>query len=141
MERTQFTFYRSFWVAMRSLPKRDRLPFIEAICAYVFEGETRELSGGAAAAFFLVSPVLNTACKRAESGKQNANKPKTNRKQTEDKMETKRKPGLNEGENEIEKEIEKEDECPPPDPPQEGGRRSRRGGNIFAEMLREGVEG
>lgn len=131
MERTQFTFYRSFWVAMQSLPKRDRLPFIEAVCAYVFEGETRELSGGAAAAFFLVSPVLNTACKRAENGKQGGSKPKANRKPDQSEKEK---------EDEREKEKEKENDCSPPDPPHEGGRRPRRGGNIFAELLREGVD-
>lgn len=127
MERNQFTFYRSFWIAMKSLPKKDRLPLIDAICAYVFDGEVRELSGGAAAAFFLISPVLNTAAKRAESGKQGGSKIQANGKPDESKNE-------NERENKI------EDECPPPSPPPGGGRPSRRRGqegNVFAEMLRE----
>lgn len=132
MGRTQFTFYRSFWTAMQSLPKRDRLPFIEAVCAYVFEGETRQLSGGAAAAFFLVSPVLNTACKRSECGKLGGSKPKANRKPGPSEKEK-------EGEKEGEKEKEKENECYPLSPPERGAVR-RRGGNVFAEMLREGVE-
>ena len=38
MERDQFTFYRSFWEALKVLPKKDQLPFVTAICTYVFEG-------------------------------------------------------------------------------------------------------
>lgn len=140
MERAQFTFYRSFWVAMESLPKRDRLPFIEAVCAYVFEGETRELTGGAAAAFFLVSPVLNTSFKRAEVGKRGGSKAEANSKQSESKPEAKGKQTVSEKEKEGE--GEKENDSSPPCPPQEGGaRRSRRrSGNVFADMLREEVE-
>ena len=33
MAREQFTFYRSFWEAMKALPQRDQLPFIKAVCA------------------------------------------------------------------------------------------------------------
>ena len=32
MERDQFTFYRSFWEALKVLPKKDQLPFVTAIC-------------------------------------------------------------------------------------------------------------
>lgn len=131
MERTQFTFYRSFWVAMRSLPKRDRLPFIEGVFSYIFEGTLPELSGGAAAVFTVVQPVLEASNRKAESGKQGGSKPQANEKQTASKDKDKDK----------DKDKNKnKDKCPPPDPPQEGGRRPRRGGNIFAEMLREGVE-
>ena len=49
MERKQFTFYRSFWEACIALPKKDRLAFLTAVCAYAFEErETAALPGAAA---------------------------------------------------------------------------------------------
>ena len=39
MDRGQFTFYRSFWDAVKGLPKKDRLPILEAIISYALDGE------------------------------------------------------------------------------------------------------
>lgn len=133
MGRTQFTFYRSFWTAMQSLPKKDRLPFIEAVLTYIFDGTLPELSGGAAAVFSVVRPVLEASNRKAEGGMHGRNIPKRSGKDPENKNKDKYK------DKEKDKDKNK-DKCPPPDPPHEGGTRPRRGGNVFAEMLREGVD-
>ena len=93
---------------MKELPKKDQLPFIMAVCSYVFEEESKPLTGGAYAAFLLVKPILDKASKKAASGKQGGSKPKANRKQTESNKE---------GEIEKEVEIEIDDEYNnPPNP-------------------------
>lgn len=80
MQRKQFTFYRSFWDAMRNLPKREQLLFIRALCAYALDGEESTLSGSAAAsAFCVVQPILDTGRRKAELAIANESK----RKQTE----------------------------------------------------------
>ena len=101
MERDQFTFYRSFWEALKVLPKKDQLPFVTAICTYVFEGESKPLTGQASASFLLVKPILDKASKKAANGKRGGSKPKANRKQTESNIE---------GEIEVEGEVEREKE-------------------------------
>ena len=101
MERDQFTFYRSFWEALKALPKKDQLPFVTAICTYVFEGESKPLTGQASASFLLVKPILDKASKKAANGKRGGIKPKANRKQTESNIE---------GEIEVEGEVEREEE-------------------------------
>lgn len=114
MKRDQFTFYRSFWEALKALPKKDQLPFVMAVCAYAFEEESKPLTGSASAAFLLVRPILDKASKKAVNGKLGGSKPKANGKQTGIKKE-------GEGEIEIEKEGEVENECysPTPLPPTE----------------------
>ena len=103
--RKQFTFYRSFWEAVQTLPKKDRLPVLEAIISYALDGTVPQgLTTGQSAFFLLVKPNLDAARRKAESGKQggskkkaNASKTQANSKQTESKKE-----------NEIENEIENE---------------------------------
>ena len=127
MEREQFTFYRSFWEAMKALPKKDQFPFVMAVCSYALDGESKPLTGAPYASFLLVKPVLDKASKRASNGKQGGSKPKANRKQTESKTEANEKQteSQKEGEKEREKEKEKEVEVevegdtphiPPPPP-------------------------
>lgn len=102
-ERKQFTFYRSFWEAVKTLPKKDRLPVLEAIISYALDGEDpKGLTAGQSAFFLLVKPNLDSSRKKAASGKQGGSKPQANRKQTASKKER---------EKEDEKEIEKENEC------------------------------
>ena len=78
MEREQFTFYRSYYEALKKLSKRDREQAIMAICAYALDEEEIPLSGAAAVVFLLVKPTLDTGRKRASSGKQGGSKPKAN---------------------------------------------------------------
>ena len=107
MERNQFTFYRSFWDATKTLPKKDQLPFVTAVCAYAFGEDLPPLSGAAGASFLLVRPILDKASKKAANGKQGGSKPKAKGKQSgSDK----------EGEIEVEGEIENECYSPTPLP-------------------------
>lgn len=104
MERDQFTFYRSFWEALKALPKKDQLPFVMAVCSYAFGEESKSLTGQASAAFLLVKPILDKANKKAANGRLGGSKRKANRKQSESHIE---------GEKEVEGEVEVdvEDEC------------------------------
>lgn len=96
--REQFTFYRSFYDGIRELSKKDQSTIILAICAYaIYEEEPEKLSPAAATAFNLIRPVLNSARKKAASGKQGGSKPKAPSKQT-----------VREKEKEKEREKEKE---------------------------------
>ncbi len=82
MQREQFTFYRSYWQAMQTLPKRDRLAAYEAISDYALNGTEPELTGSAATAFILIRPTLDSGRKRAASGKVGGESGKANHKQT-----------------------------------------------------------
>ena len=107
MERGQFTFYRSYWEAIQSLPKKDRLAAYEAIAEYALDGTQPQISGGAATVFILVKPTLDTGRKRAEIGKNGGSKTEAKRKQNGSKTEAKAKQTVSEKEREKEKEIEK----------------------------------
>lgn len=105
-ERGQFTFYRSFWDAIKGLPKKDRLPILESIISYALDGnEPHNLSQSQTAFFLLVKPTLDSSRKKAASGKHGGSKPKANRKQTASEKEGEIE---KEKEDEIEKEIENE---------------------------------
>lgn len=112
-ERKQFTFYRSFWEAVKTLPKKDRLPVLEAIISYALDGVVPQgLTQGQSAFFLLVKPNLDSARKKAASGKQGGSKPQANSKQTESKPKqtASKKEGEKEEEKEKEIEIEGEEE-------------------------------
>ena len=121
MERGQFTFYRSYYEAVKHLNKSDRAAVLMAICAYALDEELPSLSGTPAAIFALVKPTLDTSRKKAESGKrggeheangkQAASKPQANGKQAAREKEKEKE---KEKEGEIEK--EKEYECTPQTP-------------------------
>lgn len=120
-ERSQFTFYRSYWEAIQMLPKKERLAVYEAISAYALNGSAPALSGAAATVFILVKPTLDTGRRKAEIGKKGGSKAKANGKQDGSKAEAKPKQNESnekangkqtesEKENEIEVEIEIEKE-------------------------------
>lgn len=107
--RKQFTFYRSFWEAVQTLPKKDRLPVLEAIISYALDGaDPQGLTAGQSAFFLLVKPNLDSSRKKAASGKQGGSKPQANRKQTASKKEREEE---DEKEKENEIENEKENKC------------------------------
>ena len=101
LKREQFTFYRSYYEALKKLSKRDREQAIMAICAYALDEEIIPLSGPASVMFLLVKPTLDSGRKKAASGKQGGSKPKAKGKQPSSEKEV-------EGEKEIEGEIENE---------------------------------
>lgn len=106
-ERGQFTFYRSFWEAVKGLPKKDRLPILESIIAYALDGmQPVGLSQSQGAFFLLVKPTLDASRKKAASGKQGGKTGKANSKQTVSKPEANGKHNASEKEKEKEKEKE-----------------------------------
>ena len=67
--RKQFTFYRSYYDAIRVLPKRDQAAVLLAVCAYALDGEEPDLNGTASAIFALILPTLDAGRRKAEGGK------------------------------------------------------------------------
>ena len=110
MAREQFTFYRSYWEAVKRLRKpADRLSALEAIAAYALDGEERDLTDAADAIFVLIRPVLDSAAKKSKGGKaspsneEDADKISASiEEDTDNKKENKKK---------NKKEGEKENEC------------------------------
>lgn len=106
MDRSQMTFYASFWDAINSLPKRDQLPVFRAVISYGLSGDHKEALTPTQNAFFtLMQPVLDSSRKKAANGKQNGSKTETKRKQTEKEKEKEK-----EREKEVEKEKEREND-------------------------------
>jgi len=67
VERQQFTFYRSFWEAVKLLPStEDRLAALSAICAYALDEELTPLDGVPAAVFALIRPTLDSSRSKAQ---------------------------------------------------------------------------
>lgn len=114
MERSQFTFYRSFWEAVKELPPKGRADVICAVCEYVFEEHEQQLAGVSKAIFSLIKPTLDTAARKATNGKLGGSKTKANGKQNENEKEKEKE---KEKEEEKEVEIEKEFYISPPLPP------------------------
>lgn len=128
VSRGQFTFYRSFFESIQTLPKSRQLQAFEAICRYALDGEEPDaLSGSPAAIFLLVRPVLESGRVRAGQRKTDAsldedttppsdNVPHKKEKEKEKKKENKNE-GKKEGENKKEKKTEDEGELPAVCPP------------------------
>ncbi len=66
--RKQFTFYHSFYDAIKALPKEDQADLFLAICAYALDDETPQLQGMVDVAFTLIKPVLDTGRRKAAAG-------------------------------------------------------------------------
>lgn len=109
--RNQFTFYRSFYDSLAGLPKKDRAATLLAVCAYaLYEEEPSGLSAAGTVAFELIRPVLDSARKKANSGKQGGSKSKAKPKQIESKTQANRKQTASEVEcdkdNDIDTDVE-----------------------------------
>ena len=96
MERNQFTFYRSYYEALKHLPKRDRAEVLMAVISYALDEVEPSLSGVPLSVFTLIKPTLDTGRNKA--------------KNRQNKTKTKREQNGNEGEREKEREEEKEGE-------------------------------
>lgn len=113
MKREQFTFYRSYFEALKTLPAKEFKAAVLAVCSYALDEETPSLSGVANSVFVLIRPTLDSGRKKAEN---RANKRGTKREQNENKTRTNaeqnRKEGEKEreGEGEVEREREGEEE-------------------------------
>lgn len=114
MQRTQFTFYESFYKAVKRIKDPEsRAQTYDAICAYALYGQEPSLdsfSDFSAIAFELIKPNLDSSRKKAENGKAGGSK-----KQNKSKKEANKKQEQIESENEDKKEkenkIEIEKEC------------------------------
>ena len=114
-KRKQFTFYSSFYDAIRELPKKQQGEVVMAICAYAMDGEEVELKGAAKCCFTLIKPVMDAACVKSETAKKNraaAIRKKAEHAKDFDQPVTKPQPecdeALNEKENKREGELESE---------------------------------
>lgn len=118
MKREQFTWYRSYYEALRTLPAKDFQIAVLAICAYALDEEVPDLSGVPYSVFTLIRPTLdsgkikaaNRANKRKTNREQSENKLGTNEEQTDNKPEQTRKEREGEGEREEESEREGEND-------------------------------
>jgi hypothetical protein len=140
MGRTQFTFYESFYSAIRRIRKDiDRVKAYDAVCCYALTGEMPDfdkLPDSAAIAFDLIRPNLDTSRRKSESGKQGASKREANAKQSGSKPQANRKqweaPSEKEKEKEGEIEIEIENECYISPLPPSGEKEKQK--DLFAEF-------
>ena len=105
--------YESIYKSLQRIRnKKDRADAYDAICAYALYNQEPNLetaSDAVAIAFELIRPVLDSARKKAESGKQGGSKQKAKGKQTpREKENEEEKEVEGEKEDENEEEIEKE---------------------------------
>ena len=111
MKRNQFTFYRSYWEAIQSLPPEDGAAAAFAIFSYALDEVEPDLNGVPKAIFSLVKPTLDAGRSKAEN-RASKNKPESNEEQTDNKTGTNQKqnenkPESNEEQTRKEKEREK----------------------------------
>lgn len=124
-QRSQFTFYDSFYRAVRRIRKAaDRAMAYDAICAYALTGEepdTEKMPDSVAIAFEMIKPNLDASRRKAESGKRGgeskhaASGGEANGKQSGSKTEANRKQEK-EQEKEQVKEQDKEQMLSPKPP-------------------------
>lgn len=109
MKRDQFTFYRSYYEALKNLPEEERAKVLFAILEYALdEQEQNKLEGICAACFLLIRPTLDSGRIKAANRK---NKTKTNEEQNGNKVGTMQEQKPKEREKEVEREVESEVEC------------------------------
>lgn len=115
MKRAQFTFYRSYYEAMKTLPAEELKAALLAICSYALDEEEPSVSGIANSVFVLIRPTLDSGRKKAENRARRQEQNGTNdiQKQSTDEQavsndEQTRKE--KEGEREVEGEVEGERE-------------------------------
>ena len=75
MIRDSFVFYKSFYDAIKNIPKEDQLEVYNAICEYSFSGNIPEtLTGVAKAMFILMKPNIDNANARYKASVENGKK-------------------------------------------------------------------
>lgn len=126
--RDQFTFYRSFWEAIRGIRRKtDRLSVLEGIITYALEGVEPELTGAAYGYFVLIRPTLDASRRKAEGGKNHFAGRKEGGWTPDAAPVLPGCKGENEEETEKEKKTEKKKENECFSPARAGKRRERRG--------------
>ena len=125
MKRDQFTFYRSYYEALKALPKRDQTSVLMSVIGYALDEETPSLSGVPLSVFTLIKPTLdsgrNKARSRMKKGGTSEEQIGTNEKQNGTNVEQ----SINEGEIEKEREEEGENDSSLPPTPLSSGKSKR----------------
>lgn len=105
-QRKQFTFYASYYRALRALPQEQRLAAYDAVLDYVFLGVEPALAEGAFAAFALIQPFLDTALVRSRKARQSKEQ---EQEKEQDKEQEKEQGKEQEKDKEQDKEKDKEE--------------------------------
>lgn len=111
--RDSMIFYRSFYEAIKQLPKEEQADIYDAIFKYGLDFQEPELSGVAKTIYTLIKPQIDANIKRYQNGlqpkeKQEKSKKKAKHKQTKSKTETNNNDNDNlneECKSELEEEI------------------------------------
>ena len=114
MKREQFTFYRSYYEALQSLPPKEFKATVLAVCAYALDQEQPSLTGVSNSVFVLIRPTLDSGRNKSAN---RLNKRRTNEEQTDNKTEQIGKEKEREKEGEREGEGENDSYISPPLPP------------------------
>lgn len=119
--RDGFTFFRSYYDAIKKLPKKDRADTILTVCEYALYGnEPEKITAVAEAMFTLIRPVIDSGIKKAESGakggkakgKQDGSKTKAKKKQpSRDKESEEEEDKDNEFDKEYDVDVDAETEA------------------------------
>ena len=72
MQRKSFQFKREYYEALKRFSPSKRLAVYEAIARYALYGELTELTGQAAAAFYIVRPIIDTEIRQSIEGRRSA---------------------------------------------------------------------
>ena len=100
MSRDSFIFYKSFWDAIKELPRDVQGEVLTVIIEYGLSGETNErLKPIAKAMFTLIKPQLDANYTRYESGKKGGRPKKTEAKKKPNDNQTITKPKPNKNDN------------------------------------------
>ena len=109
MNRNQFTFYRSYYEALKVLPKKEQAAVVMAICAYALDEEEPKLEGTSHAIFMLVRPTLDAGRRKAAGGSKGTPKKDSGKIKERCVKDTAK-------DKEKEEEVEEENECSSPLP-------------------------
>lgn len=69
MKRKQFTFYASYYDAVKVLPKRSRADVFMAICAYCLDGEEPVLHPNLRETFETIRPAMDAEIRQSIEGR------------------------------------------------------------------------
>ena len=73
--RESFVFYKSFYDAIKKIPKKYQLELYDAIAQYSLEGfEPEKLTGTASAMFTLIKPNIDSSQRKYEASVNNGKK-------------------------------------------------------------------
>lgn len=77
-----FTFYSSFYAAIKKLPENEQLAFYEGLCRYAFFGEYPNVEPGTMSdlAYTSIIPNVDASIRRRENGAKGGSKKKDEKK-------------------------------------------------------------